>query len=284
MTQYPDERGGQQFPGPGERGGLPPSGPQPGGPQPGRVPPPGQRYGETPPPTGQRYNEVPPSGERRGMAQPSYQEVEREEAGAFTIANPNVLGLGMLALSIFLLGCFYASFFLPFSLLVRTAIGAILFFGGIVEILAGMWAFRRDESMPATAFTALGGFLLMLGYIFLPTGILIPLTVAGTAYVVLGIFFLAWTIFTALLLVGVVRVNSGLRATLALLTLTFLILMIGHFAYDNTVILRIGGWIAIITGIVGWVATAFALLGLADIQSPLRTPAHHEPGHHARAL
>ncbi len=37
------------------------------------------------------------------------------------------------------------------------AIGAALFYGGIVQILAGMWEFKKNNTIAATIFTSYGG-------------------------------------------------------------------------------------------------------------------------------
>lgn len=50
-----------------------------------------------------------------------------------------------------------------------------LFFGGLVQLLAGMWEFRRNNMFAATAFSCYGGFWLSYGiYIVLSSGGVIP--------------------------------------------------------------------------------------------------------------
>jgi succinate-acetate transporter protein len=242
MTQYPDESSGTQY---------------------GRVPSPGTSG----------------SGREGGGVQPSYparstergNEAEYSQSEASSIASPDALGLGMLAFTTIVLGCYYANFILPgglllpYNLFVRMSVGPILLGGGIVELLAGMWAFRRNSVNTANVFSAYGGFLLMIGYLFLPTGILTPLTIVGVARLILGLVFLCWTIFTVVLMAGSFRTNSALRATLILLALAYLFLAIGGFA-NSVALLRIGGWLAIICALVAWVGTALELLGRGSIQ------------------
>jgi uncharacterized protein len=211
-----------------------------------------------------QYAATPPE---RGFGQ-GVEEVH-PTSRALNIANPDVLGLGFFGFVTVLLGCFYASYTIPGSFLLRPAFGAVLLFGGIVEVLAGMWAFRRNSEMAASIFTAYGGFLGAIGYLFLPTGVFLPLVVVGTLPVVLGLFYLCWTIFTVILWLGVMRTNSIMSITTILLALAFLILTIGLFINDNTVILRIGGWVAIICAIVAWVGVALSVLGKTGIQERL---------------
>ena len=50
-----------------------------------------------------------------------------------------------------------------------------LFFGGLVQLLAGMWEFRRNNMFAATAFSSYGGFWLSYGiYVILTSGGVIP--------------------------------------------------------------------------------------------------------------
>jgi succinate-acetate transporter protein len=60
--------------------------------------------------------------------------------------------------------------------------------------------------------------------------------------------------------------------TFLLLALAFLVLAIGHLAYDNTTLLLIGGWIAIICAIAAWVDVAFNVLGIVEnVQENIRS-------------
>lgn len=50
-----------------------------------------------------------------------------------------------------------------------------LFFGGLVQLLAGMWEFRRNNMFAATALSSYGGFWLGFGiYVVLVSGGIIP--------------------------------------------------------------------------------------------------------------
>jgi succinate-acetate transporter protein len=54
-------------------------------------------------------------------------------------------------------------------------VGAALFYGGLVQLLAGMWEFRNTNVFGATAFSSYGGFWLSLG------GYAVLLTTSGFA-------------------------------------------------------------------------------------------------------
>src|SRR2546427_12862723 len=95
---------------------------------------------------------------------------QHAEGMVSSIANPIPVGMIALAFTTAIIGCTYAGFIIP-SVRAGTslAVGAALFFGGIVQILAGMWEFRKDNTIAATIFTSYGGFLVAFGIVFIPS-------------------------------------------------------------------------------------------------------------------
>jgi Predicted membrane protein len=194
-----------------------------------------------------------------------------ETAGA-PVASPAPLGLGMLAFTTALLGCFYAGFIVPYgNPAIRAAVGVALLAGGIVLILAGMWDFRKNHMMTATTFTAYGGFLTALGVIFMPN-FGVQAALGGYLHLFLGLLFLCWTIFTGVLCVGAVRANTSLAMTLGLLFLAYLLLTIGELAGGSVILTMIGGWVAILSAIVAWIVSAASMLSIATKKEAFRIP------------
>src|SRR5204862_2326972 len=76
------------------------------------------------------------------------------------VADPAPLGLAAFALTTFLLSGHNATW-IPDIIWV----GAALFYGGMVQLLAGMWEFRNRNVFGATAFSTYGGFWLALGFL-----------------------------------------------------------------------------------------------------------------------
>src|SRR5881398_1364921 len=74
------------------------------------------------------------------------------------VADPAPLGLAAFALTTFMLSGHNASF-IPDILW----IGLALFYGGLIQLLAGMWEFRNRNVFGATAFSTYGGFWMSLG-------------------------------------------------------------------------------------------------------------------------
>jgi len=196
------------------------------------------------------------------------QEPERVERTNATIGSPAPLGLSVLAFTTAILGCFYAGFILPVrSVGVRPAVGAFLFMGGIVMILAGMWEYRKSYTISATIFTAYGGFLAALGLIFMP--VIATALAGGASGVTLGLIFLCWTIFTGVLFLGTLRTNVSLMITTILLFIAYLLLTIGELAVSG-VLLAIGGWVAIVCALFAWLAAIASILSTTGAQRGFR--------------
>ncbi|MDQ6661897.1 MAG: acetate uptake transporter [Chloroflexota bacterium] len=198
---------------------------------------------------------------------------ERSEPIAAPVANPAPLGLSGFALTTFVLSSINAGWFSAGTTTI--IVGLALFYGGIAQLLAGMWEFKAGNTFGATAFTSYGAFWLALGIIFVPGsgilgGILGP-TGTNTAALsqALGLFLLAWTIFTGIMFIGTLRSNGALIAVFALLFVTFLLLTIGELG-PSTTAHQIGGYIGILTAIAAWY-TALAGI-LASSKSVMQLP------------
>ena len=188
------------------------------------------------------------------------------------VANPVPLGLCVFAFTTAVLGAYYAGFIIPYQTTgSRMAVGAIIFIGGIVQLLAGMWEFRKNNTIAATVFASYGGFLAALGLVFMP-GINITTMLGGAAHLALGLFFLCWTILSAVLLVGSMRTNRLFITILSLLFVSYIFLTIGQLAFDNRVLLGIGGWLGIICALVAWYAAMISMTGTTRLQDSLHMP------------
>ena len=187
-----------------------------------------------------------------------YAAEEGAQAEAPAIANPAPLGLSAFALTTFVLSCSNAGFIFPAVGAGGTVVvGLAFFYGGLMQLVAGIQEFRAGNTFGATAFCSYGGFWMALGFILLPiTGILTSLVAAKALSQGVGVFLLGWTIFTALMFIGTLRLNLALIVVFGLLTLTFLALTIGWLAGVGTSTFTtwvgIGGWLGILTAIAAW--------------------------------
>ena len=164
-----------------------------------------------------------------------------------SIADPGPLGLGAFALTTFLLSMFNAD-------LVRASgesvmFGVALMYGGIAQILAGMWEFRAGNTFGATAFTSYGAFWLSFWALvqFYAGG----LTEAGAAGKAIGLYLIAWGIFSLYMFVATFRISVGLVVVFGLLVITFALLGIGD-AGEHADIRKAGGYFGLATAAAAW--------------------------------
>lgn len=198
----------------------------------------------------------------------------QEPVHVVNVASPAPLGLNVLAFVTAIVGCYYTGFIVPYEATsVRSAMSAALLIGGIVLVLAGMWEYRKNYTVHATIFTSYGGFLAMLGMLFLPNFTIVgALTSSGNLHYVLGLFFLCWTVYTGVLFLGALRSNASMAITMLVLFVSYLLLTIGEIAGNNYVLVHIGGWFAIATGIIAWIAALASITSTLSPQAAFRLP------------
>jgi succinate-acetate transporter protein len=169
------------------------------------------------------------------------------------MANPAALGLACFALTTFLLSVLNAG--LASKELLSFVVSCALIYGGAVQIIAGVLDIRAGSTFGGTAFSSYGGFWICLGLALL----LEFLGVYVLTQAAIGIFLLAWTLFTFYMWVGTFRLNWALVSTFTLLLLTFVFLDIGHLA--NIPIANItGGYTGIICALNAWYVSAAIIL------------------------
>ena len=117
---------------------------------------------------------------------------ERAEAAAPAVANPAPLGLSAFALTTFVLSCSNAGFIFPaVGAGGDVVIGLALFYGGLVQLVAGIQEFRQGNTFGATAFCSYAGFWMAFAVIVLPgTGVLASLAAAKAVSQGVGVFLL----------------------------------------------------------------------------------------------
>ncbi len=183
---------------------------------------------------------------------------DRSEVAAPAQANPAPLGLAAFALTTFVLSASNAGWFTGGATVV---LGLAFFYGGLGQLLAGMWEFRAGNTFGAAAFSSYGGFWLAFAWIVQNKEI--PNETA------LGFFLLAWGIFTLLWLLATLRTNLALIGVFLFLTLTFFALAIGALGGGSAWNV-IGGYLGIITALIAWYTALAGLLaaGRSAFQLP----------------
>jgi hypothetical protein len=172
-------------------------------------------------------------------------------------ADPAPLGLGAFALTTFLLSGHGASF-IPDAIW----IGPALFYGGTVQLLAGMWEFRNRNVFGATAFSTYGGFWLALGSVVVLADVskTFAASLAGANLTnALAWFFVAFAIFNTYMLLWSMRVSLAVFGVFLTLEVTEIVLAIAYFNLSHggsSFLLHAGGWCGVVTASVAWYTSA----------------------------
>ena len=172
------------------------------------------------------------------------------------LADPAPLGLAAFAMTTFVLSFMNTGTFKEEPVV----FGLALAYGGVAQVLAGMWEFAKGNTFGATAFTSYGAFWLSFWYL---TGHTALVASGNDINKGVGLFLLAWGIFTAYMLVASLGTgNQALQAVFLLLTITFFLLAFGKFATDAdatgpVALTKLGGWFGLATALVAWY-TSFA--------------------------
>jgi uncharacterized protein len=172
-------------------------------------------------------------------------------------ADPAPLGLAGFALTTFLLSGHNASW-IPDLIWV----GPAIFYGGLAQLLAGMWEFRNRNVFGATAFSTYGGFWMGLG-LFIILGVGNGKWFAGFSggdvTNALAWYLFAFAVFNTYMLIGSMRVNMAVFLVFLFLEITEIVLVIGFFNLSHGGTewwLHFGGWCGIATAAMAWYTSA----------------------------
>jgi uncharacterized protein len=176
------------------------------------------------------------------------------QTGGWTPADPGPLGLAGFALTTFVLSMYNANLVSHASETV--VLGLALAYGGIAQLLAGMWEFRTGNTFGAVAFSSYGAFWISFFVLvqFEAKGIT-NATALGHG---IGLYLWAWGIFTTYMFVASLRTTAAVSLVFALLAITFILLGIGNSG-AHTNIIKWGGYIGIATAVAAWYASFAAV-------------------------
>lgn len=182
------------------------------------------------------------------------------------LADPAPLGLAAFALTTFVLSMVNSGI-LP-ATVEPVVFGLALAYGGLAQMLAGMWEFAKGNVFGATAFTSFGAFWISFWWL---TGHTPQLGAAGEdAAKGIGTYLLAWGIFTAYMTVAATRVSGAVLAVFVLLTVTFFLLALGEYATSDA-IHHIGGYFGLATALAAWYASFAGVTAFTHKQSLVPT-------------
>ncbi|KAI1173572.1 gpr fun34 family protein [Nemania sp. FL0916] len=211
-----------------------------------------------------------------GELQPGlYRPTERRK-----LANPGPLGLSAFALTTFVLSLVnvQARGITAPNIALSLAYG----YGGLVQLLAGMWEMAVGNTFGATALSSYGGFWISYAIVLTPGfAVLGDYTSDAEVGSVLGFFLTGWFIFTFILWILTLRSTVMFCALFGTLDLAFLFLAVSEFAGANgnataaVGLQKAGGVFGLLAAFLAWY-NAFA--GIADpTNSFFLIPVFHFP-------
>ena len=187
------------------------------------------------------------------------------------IADPAPLGLAAFALTTFLLSASNAGWMSHAT--GAAFLGYAFAYGGLIQLLAGMWEFRNRNVFGATAFSSYGGFwiglALWVNLVKLPAlAAAKPATLAATVAALnhdVGWILLAFFIFNTYMLVMATQLNWAVFGVFLTLGATEIVLAIGQFNAGSAVLptgtIKVGGYIGLVTALVAWYTSMAGVAG-----------------------
>lgn len=168
---------------------------------------------------------------------------DNDSSSASCIANPSGLGLLAFGMTTVLLALHNLGLFGLDS----TILSMGIFYGGLAQVIAGIFEFKKGNTFGATAFTSYGFF--WLTFVLINTN-LVPGMVPADS-VSLGAYFAIWGVLTLFLFIGTLKSTRALQVVFLTLTLLFFAVAIK----DITGIASM----AYVAGVIGFVCGGVAM-------------------------
>mgnify|MGYP001381483317 CR=1 FL=1 len=187
-------------------------------------------------------------------------------SAGWTPADPGPLGLAGFAGTTFVLSMVNSGLVGDKTLvgggLLPLVAGLALAYGGIAQLLAGLWEFRTGNTFGAVAFSSYGAFWISF---FLIVQLAAGAVAKTELFSGLGLYLWMWGIFTAYMFIASLRTTGAVALVFLLLAITFIILGIGNSALAGTTnvtnsTIKLGGYFGIATAIAAWYASFAAVI------------------------
>src|SRR5436190_10387458 len=127
------------------------------------------------------------------------------ERSSWTPADPGPLGLAGFAMTTFVLSMFNSN--IVSSGGEPVVFGLAFAYGGIAQLLAGMWEFRTGNTFGALAFSSFGAFWLSF---FAYVEFFEKAVADSAAAQAVGVYLVAWAIFTTYMFVASLRTTGAI--------------------------------------------------------------------------
>lgn len=177
------------------------------------------------------------------------------------VAAPSILGLYGFAASTFMVGAFIANWYGNAAITPLVLAPFVLVFGGVAQLLAGMWAYRARDALATAIHGTWGSFWIAYGiyYILVGAGALPSTATNATAATAFGFWFIG---LAAITWVGAfAALAENLANALVLLTLAAgsTLLAIG-FMGGFTGIDTAAGWVLVASAVIAFYTASAMLL------------------------
>ena len=177
---------------------------------------------------------------RAGSGAPAAAAETGATISSWTVANPAPLGLCGFGLTTFVLSMINSNIVSVTE--TPVVLGMAFAYGGLAQLLAGMWEFRNGNTFGAVAFSSYGAF--WISFFFLVTFDAKLITNASQAGSAVGLYLWVWGIITGMFFLCTFAAPRSIQAVFLLLTITFVCLGIGN-AGASTNMIHIGGFVGI---------------------------------------
>ncbi|KAK9466036.1 GPR1/FUN34/yaaH family-domain-containing protein [Lipomyces arxii] len=149
-------------------------------------------------------------------------------------ANPAPLGLSAFGLTTFVLSMANAGARGNFN--GQVVVGLAYFYGGFIQLLAGMWEMVLENTFGATALSSYGGFWMAFAAINTDAFGIVS-SYGDDLYALnsmLGFFLMGWFLFTTMMVLCTLRATIAFFMLFFTLDLAFLCLSLSHFIVSST--------------------------------------------------
>jgi succinate-acetate transporter protein len=181
-----------------------------------------------------------------GQASPEFAQPRRRSL----IANPVPVGVAGFALTTFTLGLYTTGQFHPEGEVVVLALA--VFYGGLVQLIAGFFALAKGELFAASFMTSYGAF--WLSYVALILFV-VPSAGPGTHQAV-TIFLIMWTVITIIFTLATLGTNATVLVTFIVFVVALLLEVIGNAMLTGAEVAnsvtKAGGYAELVLATLAW--------------------------------
>lgn len=128
-----------------------------------------------------------------------------------------------------------------------------LVFGGFAQLMAGLQEFKAGNNFGYSAFCSYGAFWIALAVILLMN----KFDIYKSSHTDVGYFLVVWTLYTAILWVGSLRIHGAMASTFTLLLAGFILLDLAHFGYPAMT--KVAAYVLILCALNAWYMMAHVI-------------------------